>query len=242
MIDGLNLGSFTAGQTVYLSSTAGAFTATKPSAPNHLVYIGIIERANNGNGQLYVKVQNGYELNEIHDVQILTAPSAGAMLVYDATNSLWKAARLNAGSNINIANADASVTVSITGTIPVANGGTGQTSYTDGQLLIGNTSTGGLSKATLTAGSNVTITNAGGAITIAATGGGGSSTVVVNAPLTNSGTSTNANLSVSTATTSSTGVVQLNNTITSNSTSNAATANSVRTAYQTNLALTVALS
>lgn len=61
----------------------------------------------------------------------------------------------------------------ITGTLPVSNGGTGQTAFTDGQLLIGNTATGSLSKATLTAGSNVTITNGNGAITIAASGGGG---------------------------------------------------------------------
>lgn len=61
----------------------------------------------------------------------------------------------------------------ITGTLPVNRGGTGQTSYTDGQLLIGNTATGGVNKATLTAGSNVTITNGNGTITIAASGGGG---------------------------------------------------------------------
>jgi hypothetical protein len=54
-------------------------------------------------------------------------------------------------------------------TIGVAYGGTGQTSYTDGQLLIGNTATGSLAKATLTAGSNVTITNGNGSITINAT-------------------------------------------------------------------------
>ncbi len=56
----------------------------------------------------------------------------------------------------------------------VINGGTGQTSYTDGQLLIGNSTGNTLTKATLTAGTNVTITNAAGAITIAATGGGSS--------------------------------------------------------------------
>ena len=55
-------------------------------------------------------------------------------------------------------------------TIGVAYGGTGQTSYTDGQLLIGNTATGGLSKATLTAGTGVTITNGNGTISIASTG------------------------------------------------------------------------
>jgi hypothetical protein len=55
-------------------------------------------------------------------------------------------------------------------TIAVANGGTGQTSYTDGQLLIGNTATGGLSKATLTAGTGITITNGNGSITIDSSG------------------------------------------------------------------------
>lgn len=62
----------------------------------------------------------------------------------------------------------------ITGTLAFGNGGTGQTAYTDGQLLIGNTATGGLSKATITAGTNVTVTNGNGTITIAASGGGGS--------------------------------------------------------------------
>ena len=61
----------------------------------------------------------------------------------------------------------------VTGTLPVANGGTGQTSYTDGQLLIGNSTGNTLTKATLTQGSGITITNGNGTITIAASGGGG---------------------------------------------------------------------
>jgi hypothetical protein len=127
VVDGLTLGSYTDGDQLYLGATAGSLTNVKPYAPNHLVYVGIVERANNGNGELYVRVQNGYELNEIHDVQITTPPSAGALLVYDATNALWKAAQLTAGTNIAITNADASVTVGITGTIALGNGGTGQT-------------------------------------------------------------------------------------------------------------------
>ncbi len=51
-------------------------------------------------------------------------------------------------------------------TIPVSLGGSGQTSYTDGQLLIGNTSGNTLTKATLTAGSGISIANANGSITI----------------------------------------------------------------------------
>ncbi len=45
-------------------------------------------------------------------------------------------------------------------------GGTGQTSYTDGQLLIGNTAGNTLAKATLTAGSGISISNGAGSITI----------------------------------------------------------------------------
>lgn len=69
--------------------------------------------------------------------------------------------------------------VTLSGTaLPVTNGGTGQTSYTDGQLLIGNTTGNTLTKATLTAGSGVSITNGGGSITISATGSGGTVTSV----------------------------------------------------------------
>jgi hypothetical protein len=70
------------------------------------------------------------------------------------------------------------LTTGVTGTLPVANGGTGQTSYTDGQLLIGNSTGNTLTKATLTAGTNITITNGNGSITIAASGGGGGSGTV----------------------------------------------------------------
>ncbi len=60
--------------------------------------------------------------------------------------------------------------VTVAGTLGFANGGTSNTSYTNGQLLIGNTGTGGLSKAALTAGANTIITNGAGTITIASTG------------------------------------------------------------------------
>ena len=66
----------------------------------------------------------------------------------------------------------------VTGTLPVANGGTGQTTYTDGQLLIGNSSGNTLTKATLTAGTGVSITNGNGSISISATGTGGTVTSV----------------------------------------------------------------
>jgi hypothetical protein len=63
-------------------------------------------------------------------------------------------------------------------TVPVSAGGTGQITYTDGQLLIGNSTGNTLTKATLTAGSGVSITNGSGSITISATGSGGTVTSV----------------------------------------------------------------
>ena len=71
-------------------------------------------------------------------------------------------------------------TITLAGTLAVANGGTGQTSYTNGQLLIGNTTGNTLTKATLTAGSGISITNGSGSITIASTGGTGSNIFLAN--------------------------------------------------------------
>lgn len=132
VLDGLNLGSYTAGDTLYLGATAGTLTATKPQAPNHLVYVGLVERANNGNGQMYVRVQNGYELDEIHDVQINSGTLAnGQTILYDAATSLWKNANLTAGTGVSITNGASSVT--ITNTAPdqtVSLTGAGTTSVT----------------------------------------------------------------------------------------------------------------
>jgi hypothetical protein len=93
VISGLNTAAYSPGNQLYLGATAGSLTATKPYAPNHLVYIGIVERANAGNGQIYVKPQNGYELDEIHNVDLVsTAPVNNDVLVFDTstTPDLWK--------------------------------------------------------------------------------------------------------------------------------------------------------
>jgi len=86
----------------------------------------------------------------------------------------------------------------LSSTLAVTSGGTGQTSYTDGQLLIGNTTGNTLAKATLTAGSGISITNGHGTITIASTSSGGTVTSVAasvpaflsvsGSPITSSGT------------------------------------------------------
>jgi len=85
---------FVDGDALWLDSTPGAFTRVKPTSPNHLVYLGVVERANNGNGIAYIKVQNGYELEELHNVSIINL-SARDVLQRNSTNTLWINSRLN---------------------------------------------------------------------------------------------------------------------------------------------------
>jgi hypothetical protein len=89
-LDGLNTSAYAPGTQLYLSSTtAGEWTSTKQLAPAHLVYVGIVVRQHVNQGVVEVKIQNGYELDEIHDVQI-SSPTNGQTLVYDSSTSLWK--------------------------------------------------------------------------------------------------------------------------------------------------------
>jgi hypothetical protein len=82
--------SFADGAALWLSETSGALTTTRPTQPAHGVFMGWVVNASNGAaGSAYIKVINGQELNELHDV-LITAPSTGQALVYDGTVSTWK--------------------------------------------------------------------------------------------------------------------------------------------------------
>lgn len=137
-------------------------------------------------GELALNVADGklYYKNLSNTVQLLVAAGTGGGTVTNVNGSGGTTGLTLTGGPIT-----STGTLTLGGTLAAANGGTGNTSYTDGQLLIGNTSTGGLTKATLTAGANVTITNAGGSITIASTGGGGGGVTSVSAvsPVTSTG-------------------------------------------------------
>jgi hypothetical protein len=159
VVSGLNTAAYSAGAQLYLGSTAGALTATKPSAPNHLVYIGIVERSNAGNGQIYIKPQNGYELEELHDVDLISTPPANNdVLVFDTstTPDLWKAKSiptilgytpessieklvLSGGDVTTTSNTASNITGLVTSTL-AAN----STYYFSGRFRIGCNNTGGM--------------------------------------------------------------------------------------------------
>jgi len=82
------------GNILYLSpTTAGRITNIKPTAPNHIVIIGYVVYAHNTQGTIYVKVDNGYELEELHNVtstNYTTPIDTDSVLTYDVTNDIWK--------------------------------------------------------------------------------------------------------------------------------------------------------
>jgi hypothetical protein len=82
------------GNVLYLSpTTAGRVTNIKPTAPSHLVVIGYVIHAHANQGSIFVKVDNGYELEELHNVtssNYTTPIDTDSLLTYDVTNSLWK--------------------------------------------------------------------------------------------------------------------------------------------------------
>lgn len=88
-LENIDTSALTEGVQLYLSpTTPGAWTTTKPSAPQHLVYVGIVVRSHPTQGVILVAVQNGYELNELHDVAI-SSPTNGQVLKYDSSTGLW---------------------------------------------------------------------------------------------------------------------------------------------------------
>lgn len=82
----LNTSAFQEGDILWLG-TNGTFSATKPVAPLHGVQVGYVVVAAN-NGTIYVHVQNGYELDELHNV-LITNPQDGQVLKYQASTGLW---------------------------------------------------------------------------------------------------------------------------------------------------------
>ena len=93
LLDGLSIlptSTFADGDAVYLGATAGTITNVKPHAPNHLVYLGVVTTASNGSaGRMYVRVQNGYELQELHNVDALN-PNNNDGIFYNSTSQLWE--------------------------------------------------------------------------------------------------------------------------------------------------------
>lgn len=90
LLAGLNTVGANAGDPVWLGTGGNLIygLTNKPYAPAHMVFIGIVTRVNANNGEIFVKVQNGFELDELHNVDInTTTPISGHILGFNGT--LW---------------------------------------------------------------------------------------------------------------------------------------------------------
>ena len=126
LITNIDTSAYTDGAQLYLSgTTAGGVTTTKTYAPIHLVYVGVVEYSHPTQGKIFVKVQNGYELDELHNVSA-QSPTTGQTIVYNSATSLWEKNTV-------------SLTAGVNGTLPIANGGTnGTATPTSGGIAYGS--------------------------------------------------------------------------------------------------------
>ena len=93
----LGLETWADGDILYLSPTQpGYLTNVKPQAPQHTIIVGWVVYAHQNNGKIFVKVDNGYEIDELHNVKI-NGVTAGDLLVYNDVTSVWENKKSIAG-------------------------------------------------------------------------------------------------------------------------------------------------
>jgi hypothetical protein len=217
-VHGINTSAYTAGDIVWLSATAGQFTKTQPSPPTDNVFIGVILKSNPANGAVWIAPQNGYKLNEIHDVSA-ASPSSGDFLKYNGT--LWVNDPINlgtdtvgdyvsslvAGSGITLSNNSgegATPTVALTSNSITINGtsialGTSGTVTANAQTLTGTSLNSTVVGSSLTSVGNVTSgTWSAGTIAVSY-GGTGVTTITANGVLYGNGTGAIANTGAGTS-------------------------------------------
>ncbi len=96
ILKGINTQAFTSGQLIYLGAT-GSIIGTAPVAPLHSVRLGQVVRQQSNNGSIYVRIDNGYEIEELHDVLILTSSlQYGDLLM--RSGSVWTNSKQLSGS------------------------------------------------------------------------------------------------------------------------------------------------
>lgn len=113
------------GTQLYLSTTAGTYTSTKQYAPSHLVYVGIVTRSHPTQGVISVKIQNGYEMDELHNVAA-QSPSNNSLLQYKTATSLWTkvdgtTTNIAEGTNLYYTDARVSNKMNYTDTVSLSN-------------------------------------------------------------------------------------------------------------------------
>jgi hypothetical protein len=136
LLAGLDTSTATAGDPVWLGTNGNLIfgLVNKPSAPAHLVFIGVVTRVQSNNGEIFVKVQNGFEMEELHNVAISSIANKN-LLMYEAATSLWKNKTLGnviGGTSTQYVKGDGTL-----GSFPDIGGGGGLVYYLNGSVSSG---------------------------------------------------------------------------------------------------------
>lgn len=120
LVRNIDTSAWAEGAQLYVSGTAGALTTTKPVPPAHAVRIGWVVRQHATSGSILVHVQNGYEIDELHDV-LISGLADKQILAYDAASGLWKntannPASLTGPTSITANSTSAALTITQDGT------------------------------------------------------------------------------------------------------------------------------
>ena len=169
----LNTVGLTGGSLLYLSSS-GQYTQTKTVAPKHTVILGYVERVHATVGSIYVKIDNGYELGELHNV-LTNGVTNGDLLAY--SGSVWTHTKQLSGSYGVTGSIDISGNLIINGTnYTAASSGTSGTSGANGSSgTAGSSGNSGSSGTSGNSGSSGTSGNSGSSGTSGANGSSGTS-------------------------------------------------------------------
>ena len=100
-ISNVDTSAANAGDSVWLGNAPGSYTfANPPAKPSNSVYLGVVTKANVSTGEILVKVQNGYELNELHDVDA-ASPLDGEALIWQDSTSQWVNGSVSGGVGLD---------------------------------------------------------------------------------------------------------------------------------------------
>ena len=120
-------------------ATPGTWTKVKPVAPAIDVPVAVVINADSGgSGSIFVRMTVAGALSRLQDVYVNGTPLAGQVLIYDATQQRWENHHLTAGANIEITNADGSITIAVTGLGTMAfqnTGASGSFTTADGKTV-----------------------------------------------------------------------------------------------------------
>jgi hypothetical protein len=135
LVKGIDTEDFAEGAALWLSASAGVFTDEMPQSPDHAVFIGYVVKSHASSGRIFVNIQNGYEIEELHNV-LITSASANDVLRYNAASGLWVnediSTVVNSASTINIQNLNVAGNAEITGNLTVS----GSVSYLNTEQVL----------------------------------------------------------------------------------------------------------